>query len=213
MKKNTMTVKKLALICMVGCLSLGAFAGNSPEDNDADVSISLSGQHAIVVVRDWNIAANAPATIKVLDKTNKAVYEEAVSSGEQHARRYNFSQMEPGKYTLVLESKTSEVRRPFIVGLDGSVREDKSEFYQSFAPIVVQPRSDRASVYVAFKNIADAPLKLAVLNDNGEVLYSEEVAGEQEYNKKVNLKKLQPGSYTLALYNADYSFYKEVNNY
>ncbi len=208
-----MTVKKLALTFMVGCLSLGAFASNSPENNEADVSISLSGQHAIVVVRDWNIAANAPASIKVLDKANKAVYEEAVSSGEQHAKRYNFSQMKPGKYTLVLESKTGKVRKPFIVGLDGSVREDKSEIYRSFAPIMIQPRSDRASVHIAFKNIADAPLKLVVLDNSGEVLYSEEVLGLQDYNKKVNLKKLRPGSYTLALYNADYSYYKEVNNY
>ena len=208
-----MTMKKLALTLMVGCLSLGAVANNSSENSDADVSISLNGQHAVVVVRDWNVTANTPATIKVLDKASKIVYKEAVSDGEQHAKRYNFSQMEPGKYTLILESKTGEISKPFIVGLDGSVREDKSELYRSFAPIMIQPRSDRTSVHVAFKNVADAPLKLAVLSSKGEVLYSEEVLGQQDYNKKVNLKKLQPGSYTLALYNADYSFYKEVNNY
>ncbi|WKN41009.1 hypothetical protein [Tunicatimonas pelagia] len=206
-------MKKLAFTLVVGCLSLGAVANNNLESSEADVSISLSGQHAVVVVRDWNVTTNTPASIKVLDNASKTVYQEAVNSGEQHAKRYNFSQMEPGKYTLVLESKKGKVRKPFIVGLDGSVREDKSEIYQSFAPIVVKPKSDRTSVHIAFKNIANAPLKLAVLSNKGEILYSEEVLGQQEYNKKVNLKNLRPGSYTLALYNADYSYYKNVNNY
>ncbi|MEM8965013.1 MAG: hypothetical protein AAGE93_01240 [Bacteroidota bacterium] len=206
-------MKKLALSFIAGCISLGAVASNNPNISDADVSISLNGQHAIVVVRDWNLTTSDLASIKVLDKSNKTVYKETVSSEEQYAKRYNFSQMKPGKYTLVLGSKNGEVRKPFIVGLDGSVREDKSEVYQNFAPIVVQPRAERTSVQVTFKNVANAPLKLAVLNVKGKELYSEEVSGQQDYNKKINLKELKPGSYTIALYNADYSYYKNVNNY
>lgn len=212
MKKNITTVKKLALTCMVGCLCFGAMASNSPESNEADVSISMSGQHAIVV-KNWNIAANAPATVKVLDKKSKIVYQEAVASGVQHAKRYNFSKMKPGKYTLLLENASGEIRKPFIVGVDGSVREDKSEIYRSFAPALIQSRSDRTSIHVAFQNIADAPLTLEISNKKGEILFSEEVPGHQAFTQKFNLKKLHPGSYTFALYNADYSYYRQVNNY
>ncbi len=207
------TMKKLVLATAIGCMSLGAVASNALETIDADISISLSGQYATVVVRDWNLTANAPATIKVLNKAGKTVYEETVSSEEQHAKRYNFSQMEPGKYTLTLESKTGELRKPFTVGLDGSVREDKSEIYRSFTPVVVRLKSEPTSVHVAFNNVAATSLKLAVLSTGGDVLYSEEVLGQQDYNKKINLKELRPGQYTIALYNDDYSYYKEVNNY
>ena len=164
------------------------------------------------MVKAWNLSADAPATLKILDKFGSTVYEEAVESEEQHTKLYDFSKMEAGKYTLILEGKTGEIKKPFIVGLNGIVREDKSEMYQSFRPLIIEKRKE-CSVYVAFKNVGNVPLKLTVTNSNGNVVYSENVSGYQEYNKVVNLKKLSRGQYSVNVYNADYSYHRDVKNY
>lgn len=208
MSKYFTFVKRLALMLAVGSWSLGAFAGNNPGEEDTELTFSPTNTTGRVIIKAWNIEANAPATIKVLNRYGKAIYTNALESGTNHKKRYDFSQLEAGRYTLVLESSTKEISKPFVVGLNGAVREDKSEAYQYFRPMVIEKKAER-TVHIAFSNVTNVPLKLTVSNSLGHVFYSEEVT--KDFNKIIDLKKLLGKKCIVRVYNADYSYHAEVN--
>lgn len=212
MNKNLRRVKKLILGLTIGCLSFSAIASDLPESEAANVSISPGKKRATIIMNAWNLSAYAPATVKILDKFGSVVYQEAVDSKDKHSKQYDFSKMESGKYTLVLESTAGEVNKPFIVGMNGVVREDKSKAYQNFRPVIIQKSKER-SVFVGFSNVSDVPLKLTVTNTQGDVIYATEITGYQAYHQVINLKKLRPDNYTINVYNMDYSYQRDIKNY
>lgn len=212
MARNLNAVKGLIPMLTAACLSLSAVAADPPESGETTLSISPGGTSGTVVVRAWNLSADAPATIKILNKYGTVVYEERVDDRDEHSKQYNFSQMKSGKYTLVLENRAGELKKPFVVGINGVVREDKSAAYRNFRPMIIEKKQDQ-SVFVGFSNVADTPLTLAVTNLQGDMIYSTEVAGRQDYHQLINLKKLNPGDYHIKVYNPDYSYQRTVKNY
>jgi len=202
--------KKLALVLAVGCISINTIA-SSPDSEDADFSFSPNKNNTTVMVRAWNLSSSAPATIKVLTESGKTVYEEAVGKKDKHIKRYDFSKMKSGKYTLVLASKTGEVKKPFIVG-NGLVREDKSAAYTYFRPRVIEKNKEH-SLHIAFSNVTDVPLNLVITNYQNSEVYSTKVAGYQDFNNMINLKKLPAGHYTVRVYNTEYFYETKIRNY
>ena len=211
MNKSFKTAKKLALILSVGCLSLTATANSNPGDEDANLSFSPTEKTGSVVVHAWNLEASAPATIKVLNKYGRTVYQEALEAGEDHKKRYNFSQMKAGRYTLVLESQTKEVSKPFVVGMNGVVREDNTETLKSFSPLITENKN-QSSVQVMFDNPVNDALRVELHDKEGRILYSEKVAGNQSYAKSISLKKLPRGLYRVKIFNYDYLRLQDVRH-
>ena len=209
MNKQFKTVKKLLLILTVGCFSLGAVAGTVPGDEDANLSMAPTEEAGSVVVRAWNLEASAPATIKVINKYGTAVYTEELASGADHLKKYDFSRMKAGRYSLVLASEKGEVTRRFVVGMNGVVREDETAKFASFAPSIVEKR-DEHKVRVLFTNPAKAPLTVELSDLNGRVVFSEKVQGNQGYAKLINMKKLPGGTYRMKISNYDYSHIEDV---
>ena len=209
MNKCFKTVKKLALILTVGCLSFTAMANTAPGDEDANLSMAPSEKTGSVVVRAWNLEANAPATIKVVNKFGTPVYQEALATGEDHLKKYDFSQMKAGRYSLVLESQTGEVARKFVVGMNGVVREDETETLANFIP-VIKEKHDQKCVQVMFNNPAKAPLTVELLDDNYKVVYSEKALGRQAFGKSIKMKKLPKGTYKVRVSNNDYQYTVDV---
>ena len=209
MNKHFITIKKLALILTVGCLSLSAVASTVPGDEDANLSMAPTEVSGKVVVRAWNLAASAPATIKVVNKYGRTVYQEALATGEDHLKRYDFSQMKSGRYSLVLESQQGEVTRRFVVGMNGVVREDDTEAFRNFAPMIKENLEQHA-VQVMFNNPAKAPLTVELLDERNRVIHSEKVPGGQSFGKSINMKKLRPGTYKVRVSNYDYEHMASV---
>ena len=203
MSKNFKTVKKLALVLAMGSLSVGAFASSNPGGEDTELTFSPTGTVGSVVVKAWNLEASAPATIKVLNRWGRAVYAKALEGGADHQKRYDFSQLKSGRYTLVLESQTKTVGKPFVVGMNGVVREDNRETLKSFVPRIKQ-KSNEAAVRITFENPVNDVLWVQLLDEKDRVLYSEKVAGKQSYAKSINMKELPRGFYRVKVSNHDY---------
>ena len=210
MNKQLKTVKKLLFTLAVGCVSLSAVASNTPGDEEAQLSMSSAEKSGSVVVRAWNLSASAPATIKVLNKYGTAVYEEDLTSGVDHTKRYDFSQMKSGRYSLVLESQTGIATRQFVVGMNGAVREDETEKFANFTPSITMKASEQV-VRVLFKNPAEAPLTVALIDSNGNVIHSDKVEGNQSYAKLLNMKQVASGAYQVKVANYDYKHVVRIN--
>lgn len=205
MNNSIKTIKKLVLILTVGCISLSAVASTAPGDEDANISMVPTGKAGSVVVRAWNLAAVAPATIKVLNRYGTALYQEALATGKDHQKRYDFSQLKAGRYALVLESQQGKVTRRFVVGMNGVVREDDTEAFQGFMPMIKEKR-DQQCVQVMFNNPAKASLTVELLDKRDRVIHTDKVAGGQSYGKSINMKKLRPGTYQVRVSNYDYQY-------
>ena len=209
MNQRIQTVKKSVLTLLVGCLSASAFANNNPGDNDTNLSIALAEKSGKVVVHAWNLEADAPATIEVLNRSGTTIYKEALETGKDHKKKYDFSQLKSGRYSLVLSSQSKEVARPFVVDMNGVVREDDTEAFKNFAPIVLERQNDHR-VQVMFVNPGKAELTLQMVDSNDHVIYSEKVEGKASFGKSINTEKLPKGFYRLRLSNYDYSYVKDL---
>lgn len=215
MRVNLYSVKKITLAILLGCLSFNSMATDKADNKD-ELSISLkpSKTNATVIVQFLNISTTTPATVKVLDQSGDTIYEETLAEQESHTKKYNFSKLKPGKYFMVLKSETGEIRKPFIVGMNGSVREDKSEAIKKFKPVIIE-KKDIEQVQVMFNNSTGAPLTVKLVDKKGNTLYKEEVQEEQNYLRALNLKDIPSGQYALVIngYEYHYNFYREIRKF
>jgi hypothetical protein len=205
-------VKILVLAILVSGYSWKVVASNPSTGESENVSLSVSGQRATVVVKNGKLLDNALATIKVIDKSERVIYEETASINEMRSKSYDFSHLQAGKYALVLTKGAEETKKLLRVTKNGTVREDKSEAYRSFRPAITQLNKKQSLFHVALNNPIDEPLTVAVRNRQGKTVYSEEIPGKQAYAKVINLSKLKRGNYSIDVYNKHYYFYKNVTN-
>ncbi len=201
-------VKKLMMAIAVS-LSLSAMATGTIEGGKADLSLEPSKTNATVVVRVWNLSTAAPATIQVLDKNGKVIYQEKVSGQESQLKKYDFSRLQHGKYSLVLKSETGSVTKSFVVGVDGKVREQNQALLQ-FKPVVFVKNNQ---VQVMFENKSSVALSVALFDKNGNTLYTETVAGNQSYAKAIRLEQLPAGQYTVEVKGQDYRYQKSISKF
>ena len=89
------------------------------------------------------------------------------------------------------------------------VREDDTEAFQGFAPMIEEKR-DQQYVQVMFNNPAKAPLTIELLDERDRVIHTDKVAGGQSYGKSINMKKLRPGTYRVRVSNYDYQYTANV---
>lgn len=213
MKINLNSAKKFTLAVLVGCLSFNVMAtDNADKKEEASISLEPSKNSATVLVRFLNISISTPATIKVLDQSGDAIYKETLEGRENHAKKYNFSKLKPGKYSIVLKSETGEIRKPFIVGLNGTVREVKSEVFRQFRPAIIE-KHEIDQVYIMFANTTGEPLSVKLIDRKGNILYEEEVQKNQNFGKVINLKDLPSGHYTVGVACEEYlyNYQKEIH--
>lgn len=209
MNQQIRTVKKFILVLSLGCFSVNAIASSGTGGEDANLSIAPTEKSGKVVVRAWNLEADAPATIKVMNRSGKAIYEEVLLTGQDHRKKYDFSRLKAGRYSLVLSSQSKEVTRPFVVGLNGGVREDDTQAFENFAPAVIERPEDH-QLRVMFNNPGKAPLTVKLSDANGRTIYSEQVEGQAACGKLINMEKLPIGDYRLTVANYDYQYSKAV---
>ena len=212
MSKKFKTAKKLAMILAIGGMSFNVMAGTNPGGEDTELLFIPTGTSSTVVVKALNLEANGAATIKVLNRYGRSIYQNSLQNDTKHEKQYDFSQLKAGRYTLVLESEAKTVGKRFVVGMDGVVREDHTEAFVGFAPRIKQKNNERA-VRVTFTNPANAPLTVQLLDEGGHILHTDRVEGNQDYAKSLNLEKLAQGSYQVFVFNNDYRHKVEVYNY
>lgn len=209
MSKNFKSARKLAMILAIGSMSLSAMAGSNPGGEDTELLFTPTGTTSTVVVKALNLTAEGSATIKILNRFGRIVYTDAIESSEDDQKQYNFSKMKPGRYTLVLESQTKNLDRAFVVGMNGVVREDHTEALKSFSPYIIEDR-EQLSVKVMFENPVSDILTVEMLDEDGQCILRDKVAGKQRYGKLINMKKLPRGQYRIKVYNYDYSHIVDV---
>ncbi len=211
MKMNLNSLRKCFLALIVSGFFVSAQASSiTPDDiGNKEVNFSFEQTEAkgTVVINFFNISTTGSSVVTVNTKGGRKIFEESLHSQKTIARKYDFSHLKPGKYVFTLENEDKKISKPIIVGLDGSFREDKSHLFVNFKPVVI---AQKDQVQVMFENKTDENMKVRLITEEGEVLYTEHVAGFEKYGKSISIEKLPAGSYMLEVSCPDYRFTKTV---
>ena len=144
-----MSVRKLVVLLAVGAMSLitavdSDAATITSGGEDTELSFSTNKNSSKVVVKALNLKNSSATAISIKNKYGRVIYTESLSNRKNYHKQYEFSNLEAGRYTLVLENTTKEMSKPFVVGMDGVVREDYRSAFENFAPQHVKNEEKQA---------------------------------------------------------------------
>jgi hypothetical protein len=192
---------------MISSLSFADDNNDGKKDTETSLSFVTSVAENKAIVKINNISAEKGAILKVKNWKEQTVYTENIKGQEFHNRKYDFTRLEPGKYTLALESEENSFTKNFTVGFDGIVRMYEAANFSNFKPIIFEKDE---KINVCFENTTNRQLRVNILDIRGKVVYGEWVEQNAKYGRSFNLSKLGKGQYTVEVYSGSEYDYTEV---
>lgn len=200
-------LKEVFVFFLSFMISSVTFADDNKKGAENTLSFFTSMAENKAIVKINNISAEKGAILRVKTRKGQTIYSESIKGQEFYNRRYDFTQLEPGKYTLVLESEENSFIKEFTVGFDGIVRIYEASNFSNFKPIIFEKEG---KINVCFENITNRKLKVDIMNTRGKVVYSEWVDQNAKYGRSFNLSKLGKGEYVVEVYSGSEYNYVEV---
>ena len=210
---KTILFKKASVFFFSLMISSLAFADDNldgKKDSETSLSFTTSVTENKALVKINNISVEKGATLKVTNWKQQTIYTEVIKGQEFHNRKYDFTRLEPGKYTLSLESEENSFTKKFTVGMDGIVRIYEAANFSYFQPKVFEKGE---KINVCFENVTNRRLRVNILNAQGKEVYGEWVEENALYGKSFDLSKLGKGKYTVEVYSGnEYDYTETVYN-
>jgi hypothetical protein len=160
---------------------------------------SLASQDKQALIRVTQLSDEVPAILKIKDMQGRTLHREVITE-QTYMKRYNFSELPAGEYQVEVKSRNGISTEAFRV----SAERQQAVYFKP----AIQVEED--VIKVAFMNRNHDSVTLKLFADNGELLYEETVASQQAYAKGLNVSKLQPGQYSLALFGDNYTYSKSL---
>ena len=164
----------LVMLAAVGC-------GVSSARSENRVAIIRSGEVFKVIYKN-----EEPSSVKVAisDEDGTQVFSEELISTHGFIRPYNFSQLPKGDYTISVTDNSG--RKSERVSLNNK---PWGAHISS-----LQPDHKRIMVAVQDKQQPNSNFSIEILDQNNELVYSENQKAETEFAKVFNLKMLEKGA-------------------
>lgn len=132
--------------------------------------------------------------IRVKDAYGQVLYTENYV-GSKYSKKYDLKTLPKGDYLFEIEGFTKIKLMPFTVTSDDVIFDDEvNEIY--FKPTV---RRDDDLVYISKIALKNESLTIVLKDEYGNILYNETMSGISNLGKKLNVKELENGSYSLLL--------------
>ena len=151
------------------------------------------------------VAFNNPAedslAVELINQNQQVVYREKVGGKEDYARAINLKNLEEGEFQIkVSNSDYNHAIRFYYYqsARPNSEREKNSQVFRNFNPFITK-QDEEPLVHVIFRNPAEEPVTLELVDTEGLVLYSEEIPGGKTYGKSISLVNLYRGSYRVKI--------------
>ena len=194
-------------------MSSATFADDNPEDKkgtESSVSFVASMAENKAIVKIQNISAEKGAVLRVKTWKGQTIYSENIKGPEFFNRKYDFTQLAPGKYILALESEENSFTKDFTVGYDGIIRIYETANFSNFKPVVFE---HEGKVNLCFENVTNRRLRVNIINARGKVVYGEWVEQKAKYGRSFNLSQLGKGQYTVEVFSgSEYDYTEAVSN-
>jgi hypothetical protein len=144
-------------------------------------------------------------TISVRDAYGETLYTEKFE-GNYFSKKYDLNTLPTGNYYFEIEGRTKINLMPFKVTSEGIEFNNKVESVY-FKPIV---RQEGNIVFISKVTLNNENFTICLYDDDLNMLYKEELVGDINLGKTLNLMKLHEGSYSVVMYSGGKSFEQKI---
>ena len=147
-------------------------------------------------------------TIKVKDLNGYVLFTERVKGTLKYAKTYDLTNLPSGKYQLVLSDNIKEYIQIISIANSGVVTVESTAANVVYNPtVLVKDKHLDLNILLAIED----DIKVSILNEDGEELFTETNADTFKIEKRYNLQDLESGDYTLKLKTKYKTIYKNFS--
>ncbi|SNR67199.1 hypothetical protein SAMN06265371_108116 [Lutibacter agarilyticus] len=144
-------------------------------------------------------------TISVRDAKGETLYTEKFE-GNYFSKKYDLNTLPTGDYYFEIEGRTKINLMPFKVTSEGIEFDNKVESIY-YKPNV---RQDGDLVFISKVALNNENFTISLYDDHLNMLYKEELSGQVNLGKTLNLMKLEKGSYSVVMKSGGKSFEQKI---
>lgn len=199
-KSRIMKTMKIAILAMAALFTVNT-ATLAADEVDALISVrQVKSSEKKAFIRVTNLSNEASAVLRIKDMDGKTLHREVIAD-QSYMKKYDFSNLPSGEYEVEVRTKNGISKEVFQI----SAGQTNAVYFKP--AIQVEPEM----VKVAFLNRVDSPVSLKLYNQDGKVLYEESVASQATYSKGLNVAKLLPGQYSVAIVGDNYTYSRSID--
>lgn len=191
--------KTIALALLLAASTLTAFA----KDAVPTVTIEKSGYEKKISVIIEHL--KVPANVQITSATGSVLEIEA-TEGERFAKIFNVSNLEEGKYRVVVITPSNEIVQPF------SIKGDKLELKASEREVFFAPtlswKNDALDVMMFNNRLVDVKVKL--FDEYGNTVFEDSMQNVLKVERRYNLNELNRGKYTVQVETPRKAYFKDI---
>jgi hypothetical protein len=148
---------------------------------------------------------STPATVWVVGADDVVLLEEK-TTGEKFAKLFNLENLPAGEYKIIINTDRKEIIQPLTLTTSNvAVNEAKREEY--FAPFI---KVREGFVDVSLLNNRLTDVQVAFLDEQGGILFEENLDNVLKVEKRYRLSDLNKGSYTVRVSTPHKDYYHAV---
>jgi hypothetical protein len=185
------TIKTILLAAILLIVSSG-FA------NEKAIETTVKG---ITVLKFSNVKKGHQ--YKIIDDQGTVLYSETIKRNGTFAKRFDFTALNDGSYTLELDKDFEIVITPFII------QSKTATFLENNERVIFKPvvRTENNQLLISQMSLDEEPLQIE-LYYNGERIIKDQIVGDKILNKVYKLSAQEKGNYYLSMSSGDRSFIK-----
>lgn len=196
------SLKKVALLILAVVLtSAGTVSANDADESDIQVSVrhfKHAQRKALITIT--NLAEDQRAVLRIKNKRGDVLHREVINQKEVYARRYDFSKLPNGEYTVEVRTSEGVIKEAF------ALKSGKANPLYFKPAIQLEPDL----IKVAFMNRISSPVSLKLYDHSGRVLYEESVPSQGKFAKSLDTSRLRAGLYSLSILGDNYVYSKSI---
>jgi hypothetical protein len=172
-------MKKItALVVLLTVISTATFASLGPlgENSKFTVFSKSDVKYELVYVSD----VPSDVIVTIYDEENRNIVSNTVKEATKFRRTYDFANMAPGKYRVVVKNKEG-------IGNEEIAHLVKTAKLQTFTTRI--PDSKSVKVHVGDFNI-NAPVYIKIFDTNDRIVYKNAIENNQSFSQVFDLSKL-----------------------
>lgn len=147
--------------------------------------------------------------LKITQEDGDVVFTESIEGKNHYAKIFNFSQMKDGDYMLSyqlegIERSCTLSKRNELISVNNAHK--LQGFYQ---PVQFRLTNDHQALLFV-DNEVRKELTVSLLDKEGELIFFDVFNSSEDYRKKINLRNLSKGSYTLLVQRGDLIYHEDI---
>lgn len=181
--------KITALAVLITVIGTASFASSGPLGDNSNFKVLTKADSKFELI--YVSSEEGDVSVTIYDNDGKNISSSTVKDATKFRRTYDFSQLEAGKYSVVVRNEEGIAREEIAHKLT-------TQKLQTF--VAKLPDSKAFKVHVGDFD-SKRPVNVKIYNSQNKVIHREAISNTQAFSKVFNLDKVESGDYTVLIEN------------